>query len=86
MEVRSCSILQAFSSSLGTSAMRADRPAFSCSRARFTRLRVLADSLSPWRARFSRLSLRFSRLSRSASISSVSMISRSARGSMRPST
>ena len=65
---------------------RAGRPAPRASSARLARRRVAALSLSPPLARFSSAGIRRSRLSRSASISSVSMISRSASGSMRPST
>jgi len=77
---------QAFLSSLDTSARRAGLPSRSFSSAASISLRFSWDSLSPPLARFSIWTRRRSRLSRSASISSVSMISRSEIGSMRFST
>ena len=86
MVVSSCSIFQALASSAETSTMRAGFPSSSIFWASASNRSCCCASLSlPFslRTRFAR---RFSMLSRSASISSVSMVSASAIGSMRPST
>jgi len=63
--------------------IRAGLPSRSGASARSTRASASPASLSPPRARFSSGPTRFSRLSRSASISSVSIVSMSAMGSIR---
>ena len=80
-----CASARASSSSLGA-VNRAGLPSRSSSSAWPSTLAWILASLSPWVAFLTSAGTRFSRLSRSASINSVSTVSASDTGSTRPST
>ncbi len=84
--VKSCSIFQAFRSSSSTSTLRAGFPSSSTTKAALSKRSCCTASLSPPRTLRLRPCRRFSMLSISASISSVSIVSASDTGSTRPST